>query len=345
VSCERNFEKLNLYIDGELDECEKLLMEEHIKNCERCRKEFELLLSIKKVLGEVEKEEIPAGFQVKISEDALKGMRRKFFLTNLRPAVYLAAIVFIFFASYSILSYGFLSKKSNPEMKEISVTMQAPETNQSKEGAETSNGPDQSTNETKIPDNTTNTAKNMDKQKSVVTDKSKYTLFSLTSRNSDNRTINTTYEKKIIRNASISLVTYNIEETMNKILELTESNRGYIETLSSYTDKEGNDIISITFRIPAENFYVVLYNSFNLKGFTTFEEHATDVTDEYYGLNTQIQLMESKKGFGIKLPGVGDDKSKAIDAELNELTTKKSQLENRIALSTIKYDIKKVNKH
>jgi hypothetical protein len=63
MNCEKVMEMLSLYIDNQLDEKETREIEKHLKNCEKCSREYEDLLTIKKLLSETPKVELPMNFK------------------------------------------------------------------------------------------------------------------------------------------------------------------------------------------------------------------------------------------------------------------------------------------
>ncbi|MEN3045767.1 MAG: zf-HC2 domain-containing protein [Candidatus Hydrothermales bacterium] len=79
--CKELFEKISLYIDGYIDDKEKIYIENHIKTCTSCKKIYEDLLTIK-LLSPSLKEKFP-----------LKKERKK--LKYLKPALLLSLIIII----------------------------------------------------------------------------------------------------------------------------------------------------------------------------------------------------------------------------------------------------------
>lgn len=66
VNCESVKSELSSYIDGELDNEIKKSVEEHLKTCEDCRREYRKLLKIKKEIKGLKKIEVDADLPLKI---------------------------------------------------------------------------------------------------------------------------------------------------------------------------------------------------------------------------------------------------------------------------------------
>ena len=64
-------DNISLYIDDELNEEEKKLMEEHLKKCAECSKELEEYKKIIQMLNELPDEEPPVGYCKRLHEKLL----------------------------------------------------------------------------------------------------------------------------------------------------------------------------------------------------------------------------------------------------------------------------------
>ena len=63
MRCEDIREIISLYIDNELNEEESKEIEKHLKSCEECNREYEDLLTIKRLLSEAPQVELPNNFK------------------------------------------------------------------------------------------------------------------------------------------------------------------------------------------------------------------------------------------------------------------------------------------
>lgn len=71
MNCDEVRNLLSSYLDNETDEDEKLLIEEHINNCDECKKELEEYKKIIKALNELPDEEPPSGYCKRLHEKLL----------------------------------------------------------------------------------------------------------------------------------------------------------------------------------------------------------------------------------------------------------------------------------
>ncbi len=71
MNCDEVRNLIFSYIDNEADEDEKLLIEEHIENCDECKKELEEYRKIIKALNDLPDEEPPAGYCKRLHEKLL----------------------------------------------------------------------------------------------------------------------------------------------------------------------------------------------------------------------------------------------------------------------------------
>lgn len=62
MNCNEVMDNLSLYLDDELNEEEKVLMDEHIKNCAKCSKELEGYRKVIHLLNELQEEQPPEGY-------------------------------------------------------------------------------------------------------------------------------------------------------------------------------------------------------------------------------------------------------------------------------------------
>lgn len=66
MNCDMVRDNLSLYMDNELDEEERALMEEHLKSCPECMKELEAYMKIRDMLRQMPDEELPKGYCKKL---------------------------------------------------------------------------------------------------------------------------------------------------------------------------------------------------------------------------------------------------------------------------------------
>lgn len=77
MNCNEVSDNLSLYIDGELSEDDKKLMDEHFKTCSDCSKELEEYKKMIKALRELPKEEPPVGYCKRLKDKLLNAKQAK----------------------------------------------------------------------------------------------------------------------------------------------------------------------------------------------------------------------------------------------------------------------------
>ncbi|MCG8538929.1 MAG: DUF4349 domain-containing protein [Clostridia bacterium] len=66
MRCENFREIISLYIDNELNQEETIEIEKHLQVCEKCSREYEDLLTVKKLLSETPQVELPENFKIEL---------------------------------------------------------------------------------------------------------------------------------------------------------------------------------------------------------------------------------------------------------------------------------------
>jgi len=85
---------LNAYADGELDEADRIQMEEHVVACEKCRSELDSILALKQALSAAQFQiEVPNGLELKVRRKLRAAQRRQALVKTLgAPIVGIAAL-------------------------------------------------------------------------------------------------------------------------------------------------------------------------------------------------------------------------------------------------------------
>ncbi|MGB9780593.1 zf-HC2 domain-containing protein [Caldanaerobacter sp.] len=100
MDCKKALELMHAYFDNELAEGERVELEEHLKSCESCRREFLMQERIMENLKAFPVEELPAGFNESLHEKIAtlkrkKGNRKKNFLAGILAASLLLMTMFL----------------------------------------------------------------------------------------------------------------------------------------------------------------------------------------------------------------------------------------------------------
>lgn len=159
-------------------------------------------------------------------------------------------------------------------------------------------------------------------------------------------------ERKIIRNAALTVETEKPAEGQRKITSVAEAHGGFVVTSESKqqsradADEKPYEIVTITVRVPAAQFDAVM-NEIRATGSHVIEEKVTgqDVTEEFIDLEARIrtqkaletQFMEIMKQ-ASRVSDALEVQSKMADVrtEIERLEGRRRFLESQASLSTIK---------
>jgi uncharacterized protein with HEPN domain len=120
-SCLSYRENISAYIDGELDEVQRLSFEEHIEKCHDCKRELDEMTRIVSLCVNLPQHELPAEFQAELHEKLLavadrkavkdrKILKTKNFLFSKTFASMAAGVLLIFLAG-TFVRFGLFSSK------------------------------------------------------------------------------------------------------------------------------------------------------------------------------------------------------------------------------------------
>lgn len=340
MNCNETKDMLSLYIDGELNEKEKKIVEEHVNECESCRKEFEQYQKIINMLQNLIEEEPPKGFCKRLHERLLKTKQQKKITTRSRWIKYgsiAAAFVLVVSVIYvsSNLRMGSLSKSKNNVSYDSSMQESAPaappsmpEMNGAGTSYEVSDG-----------------------QKSIVGDNK--TLMRANFEIQDEREI------KIIKSGSIVTHTEGYDLFLNNLITKVEGLGGYIEQNNTDVSNWNGDIDKkiksgyLKLRVPDESFeelvtYLETESDVYQKNIT-----ATDLTKEYYEKDNQVKNLEIQEAHLRELFGNAktveetlliENELRRVRTEIDALNISLSDIDDRASMSTISLDVQEVLK-
>lgn len=151
-------------------------------------------------------------------------------------------------------------------------------------------------------------------------------------------------ERKIIRNATLTLEAPNPEEIRSKVQALAEGKGGFV--LSSDTTRSGGVVnVKIVVRVPAAQFPGVM-EALHVTGARVAQENVTgqDVTDEFYDLEARLRSQRAieaqyleilKRAVTIKDTLDVQQKLGEIRTEIERAEGRRRLLENQASLSTL----------
>lgn len=160
-------------------------------------------------------------------------------------------------------------------------------------------------------------------------------------------------ERKIIRNAELTIESQNPEEAFRKVASMAEAKGGFVVT-SEATQPEGaaepsRTSVSVTLRIPAAQFDSTV-EEIRKAGDRVLQDKRTgqDVTEEYIDLQARLQAKKALEAQFLEIMKQAHNVSDALEVqrqlaevrgEIEQIEGRKRFLENQSSLSTIKVNI------
>ena len=340
MNCNEIKDMLPLYIDDELQDKERKLVEEHIEKCESCKKELEEYKKIIYMLQNMDEEEPPKGYCKKLHEKLLKTKVEKKISIRSRWIKYgsiAATFVLVVTAIYttSNLRMGSMNKSQS----NVSYDAAMPET-----GA----APPASLPE--IADNyggNTNGIASEEKREA----KDKGTVMRASFEIQDER------ELKIIKSGSVMTQTEGYDLFLANLISKVEELSGYIEQNNTnvnniYGDKKLK-YGYLKIRVPQERFnelvsYLESSSEINQKNIVE-----TDVTKEYYEKDNQVKNLELQevhlrelfeKAQTVEEMLKIENELRRIRTEIDALNISLSDIDDRASMATISVEVQEVLK-
>lgn len=311
MDCEKLKENIALYIDEELDEIEMKEVQQHIKQCEQCKNEFEQLLDVINDLKALPQIELPENFHnelmKRIKNESIEHTQehnnkkfgfKAFCSRNWRMMSGLTAAACFVFVVYGFMTTGAGGAKSAPitenfTMNSTRVASAPADQNASdaKYGISSVKLDDVISETTAAAQATSDEAAPQGKMAASAVQNEVEALEKVETSKFD-------LDKKIIKTANISLSVYDFDNVMQKLKSVAEQSGGYVENSNSYinyTDPDSNTILkagSITLKVPSELYDSVIASTSGLGTVTDNNEFIEDVTADY--IDTQ-SLLKAKK--------------------------------------------------
>lgn len=156
-------------------------------------------------------------------------------------------------------------------------------------------------------------------------------------------------ERKIIRNADLTLEANSPEETQQKISSIVESKGGFVvESTQSTSDVQATtrDTVSMTIRVPAEKFDETL-NEIRKNSNRVIVEtvKGEDVTEEFIDIEARLKTKKALEEQFLEIMKRSNSVEDALNVqrelaevrgEIEQIEGRKRFLENQASLSTIK---------
>lgn len=337
MNCNEIKDMLPLYIDDELDDKEKKLVEEHIEKCENCKKELEEYKKIIYMLQNMTEEEPPKGYCKRLHEKLLKTKVEKKISTRSRWIKYgsiAAAFVLVVSAIYATSNLRMGSMSKSESNVSYDTTMQATEAPTMPEIADGYGGGINGIASEE-------TAKAKDDKLMM---RAAYEI-------QDER------ELKIIKSGSIITQTEGYDLFINQLILKVEELGGYIEQNNTNVNNIYNDrklkYGYLKLRVPQDRFnelvsYLEESSEINQKNIVE-----TDVTKEYYEKDNQVKNLELQeihlrelfeKAQTVEEMLQIENELRRIRTEIDALNISLSDIDDRASMSSITIEVQEVLK-
>lgn len=342
MNCKQFNDNISLYIDDKLDSKSKIEFENHLNECEKCKKEYEIINNIVNSLNSISEEKLPYGYCKKLNEKLKEVQKRKRKWNWKQYAAVAAAIVLIFAGGNAILSSTGMKLTENldtgsadwargdapAEMAEEPKSMppeaveQADENNFGIAGEEVEKD-DVALNDTAI--------------------KNKYD--------------ENVKELKIIKEGYVNVETENYNEFTNSLIAIVKTFNGYIESQETYSNgyyakierdlKNGNIIL----RVPQNKFYEIFDYVSEHGAIRSERTNETDVTKYYYEVDNKVKNLEVQeerlRDLLLKAENVTEilqieNELRRVRTDIDAYKINLSDIDDRSSMSTITIDIREV---
>jgi anti-sigma factor RsiW len=125
MKCSKAHKLISPYIDGELPQREMKTLDDHMRVCPKCRKEFQEGKELKKFLANADRSKAPYGFHARVMANISSGKARGIsgipVLVWFAEAVLIVAIIATGVFSGSVLLKGYMPDKAREVMASLSL--------------------------------------------------------------------------------------------------------------------------------------------------------------------------------------------------------------------------------
>ena len=120
---------------------------------------------------------------------------------------------------------------------------------------------------------------------------------------------------KIIYTANLSLESKDYDNAFAALETAISDAGGYMESSSEYSDPSSSRSVSLTLRIPQENYDSFLAAAAQVGNLTSKNQQAEDVTAQYMDLETRLSTLEAQRTRLLELQAQADNLSDLLEIE------------------------------
>jgi len=324
VNCENIEVYINKYLDGEINEKDKTIMFEHIDNCEKCKELFDEFVLINEIIGETELAELPENY----SNELMKKLEKETYSTNnnlknkktkvqdttrlgkilkvnfgksVKKQILAAAAIFL----VGVVIYG---ATNNMNMKSIYY-----ESASDLKGIEQESiaSVGEANFEAEQPNLMAFDENNMDDMDSSKVNTLTMNKVGVAENNSvekvESKTLrNANLNRKIIKNANISVEVENFKTAIDYLYNFVNSNGGYVSNFNSYIYDDNYEVYSedmskdlysgnMTIRIPSEKFDILFNEIDGIGKIKSKNIYTSDITSRYRDYYNEVKNLEVRE--------------------------------------------------
>ncbi|QEK12329.1 DUF4349 domain-containing protein [Crassaminicella thermophila] len=316
MRCTEMEELISLYIDDMLDDHTKKMIDRHLKECPKCNKEYEVLMTNIQMCKELPMIDLPQNFEdglhealVKLDEEnknlndeKVVPLTKKNKKIKWKIFTSIAAIFVVFIISISAFNSIDMGTKEEISMNKIRGIPKAFENESMME-------PSVKTQEVEIFDSTPkiNAVQKIEEQKSSG--------------------------RKVIKNAFVYIDIEDYDEKFNNIINMTESIGGYIEHSNTkykeYVSQKPEESLktgSITIRVPKKEFMNIIEKIKALGIVKNFGIKGEDITKQYKDVVHELENLKIQEKRLKEIMNKANNVKDILEVE-RELTRVRGQID------------------
>ncbi|MEL7647442.1 MAG: DUF4349 domain-containing protein [Sedimentibacter sp.] len=352
MNCNDIRDMLSLYIDDELDEEERLLVEEHLRGCEDCRRELDEYKKIIQALRDLPDEEPPLGYCKRlhekllaaenekprvqeISSDKVKPNKSGIVPRRWMKYAGLAAAVVLVVLVYGMNNLGNFNMKAKYETSYDSAS-----TNEAAPAA-----PMEEAGSYQYSMDVNRGNGFADEKAAVGSDGGQYGIMSVSDR-----------EMKIIKTGSLYVKTENYKMFIENLSATVGSMGGYIESNNTevYQVFENNNKLmhgNLRIRVPQDRFYEFVDYLEKSSEVRMKNLSETDVTKDYYEKDNRVKNLEVQeehlrqlfdKANTVEEMLLIENELRRVRTEIDSLNISLSDIDDRASMSTVNLEVEEV---
>jgi hypothetical protein len=376
MKCETIRNMISSYIDKDLNDIEKTELEKHLTECEQCREEYESMLDIVAVCGNLEEIELPQNFRTELHQRLVGEKKKKNFFgsilgnRNMKMATGLVAAALVIAIGIGSSSLLFNNNKNINMSQEIGS---AP----SYGGATAPVAPsiDMDTKMKKADGAQPNMAAADQPQIAPAEDAGiarssigmQFNESILADKVAPGQGVEAARSgRMVIRTGNMSVNVASVDKAATDIKQLTESSGGYVEnsqienvTIPQFQDANGTTVAkevtekyaNMTVRVPEDKFESIFNNIKGMGKLVSENMNGSDITGEYRDTLARVDNLkiqeQSLQQIMTKAKNV--DEILRIETELNRVRTdidiysgNLKRWDNLVQLSTINIYLKEL---